>query len=298
MANNNNNKQWLYILLLFSFIFLFYKGIKSILNKATTNSTSTNEGFTQDAPFVLKQDDAIDDDFYIPFYREMTKKNELYKNEITDILTSTQASPELSVILVVGSTTGNEIEYLHDDKGYTEIMGVHHNNRVVGAQAQDQQQQQLMMCADVCADPMLFDRKTFTHILCLGTSLQHMKDDDAFFKNARQWLCLGGYLAIRCVTNPKEFLLPTTTNHSKTEFMDFSYKVDIEPTATATATDKTLAVLMKETFINQQGQVRENERTFILEPPTQLVEKVARRGFTPKGEFKYKNGTVVYLFQR
>ena len=189
----NSNYFTLQNLLLIAIIAIIYHIYKHKYQEEV--SAANIEGFTQLEPFVLKRDQDVYDEVYGEMYDTLTNSSSRSKWEIENVLKMTDVDKTNSVFLDVGSGSGVKVNELQK-KGYT-AYGVDKSPAMIEI-AEKQFPEMVTKKGDVF-DPMLFDRSTFTHILCMNYTIYEFKDKLQFFKNCYFWMLPNSYLVLHLV---------------------------------------------------------------------------------------------------
>ena len=277
-------------------ILLVFMLLIVILYKRFANKNKGAEGFQQSERFVLKQGDEIYDEFYSEIYDELMKTKDRTTYEIDTIIELVTPNKETSRFLDIGCGTGNTVNLLKEygynaygiDKSEAMVKTAEKLNPNISIKTQD------------VLDPMAYERTIFTHVLCLNFTFYEIKIEDRlqFFQNCYFWIRGNGYLFLHLV-DPDKFdsitpagkppidsLTNGNTNSRITDtfidFIDFTYKssYDFKP-------DKK-TVVHKETFKDiKTNNVRENEKTIILEPMNDILKYAMKAGFVVKGKWSY-----------
>jgi hypothetical protein len=152
---------------------------------------------------------------------------------------------------------------------------------------------------DVC-EPMLFEPRTFSHILCLYFTIYEIQDKSVFFTNCRYWLKNGGQLILHLVDkkrfntvvpvghpalvdNPQKYVKERITK-TNVDFGDFKYQ------AKYNISDKCSSAELCETFTDLSTQNRrQNDRTLYMEETTEIIKMAQRCGFSVHGRIDMGN---------
>lgn len=266
------------------------------------------EGFSQELPFVLKQQIAIYDDFYVSIYDEIMQPVKRVDYEWAKIADATMPSQKHSTFLDVGSGTGaltNAIQMA----GYT-IEGID-ISPTMKQYAESRYPDLSITCGDV-TDPMAYDRSTFSHVLCTGFTIYQFPNTLEFFQNCFYWLKPNGYLILH-VVDPHKFdtIVPAgkpaslkspqlyankRITDTKIDFQEFSY----HSTYNLANYSKDSTVTMKETFTDRAtNNIRQNEMVYYMEEPDAILTKARSCGFIVHAQANYSeyNGDAnQYLF--
>ena len=132
--------------------------------------TKKVEGFQQKEPFILREDNNVYDDFYIPEHDKLFKTDMYSEDDLQTIILYTQPSMYTSSFLDIGCGSGSLLKKLQD-KHFT-VFGVDKSSSMVKHAKQNLKSEEII-CQDVLANPILYENKSFSHILC--THLLFMK---------------------------------------------------------------------------------------------------------------------------
>jgi SAM-dependent methyltransferase len=266
------------------------------------------ENFDQREPFVMKRNEDALDDFYIELYDPLHDVNSRTNEELIHILRTTDPSTQHSVFLDVGSGTGNIVNEL-TDAGY-KAYGVEKCQNMVDY-SQKQYPDIEVLKGDVL-EPMMFEKNTFTHVLCTYFTIYQIQNKLQFFRNCYHWMQPGGYLVIHVVDKDKfERIIPNKDAIAKREsrsgqsvlnikaiFNDYEYKGSFE------IPKQSNHVIMKETLTdNETRHIRQNETDLYMEDTKQVLEIAKYAGFInhAKTSMKDMNGDeyqYLYYFER
>jgi len=295
------SKQWLRLLIVLAVILIIIVLYKKHIH------TIHKEGFSQAEHFVLKQGDAIYDDFYANVYDKIMKPEERTEFEIEQIIEMTQPSVENSVILDVGSGTGHLVDRFHR-RGFR-IYGVDKSSAMVQKSEKNFPACE-MKCGNVAANPMEFEHNTFTHILCCGFTIYFIENKNEFFRNCNHWLMANGYLVLHLVDretfdpivpsakpdiidNPQQYA-ETRITSSGADFDDFSYKAEYDFSKPQ--------VLFKETFVDAATKkIRQHEQSLHMESKESILQTAKLCGFIVHGQTSGYNGDnhqYLYVLER
>ena len=181
--------QILLFLAFFSLILFIIKKYKKMYNP------SRIEGFTQNEKFIMKNNNDIFDLFYSKIYDKIHYSDKRISYEILKIIKMTQPSIEHSCFLDIGSGTGNILNLLYEN-GYR-AYGIDQSEAMVQYSIEKYPKLEVQ-CLNVF-EPMLYEKNTFTHILCMYFTIYSFEQKDQFFKNCFFWITPGGYLFLHLV---------------------------------------------------------------------------------------------------
>ena len=277
------NKIWFRVLLVLGIILIIIIAFKQI------NTDAYHEGFSQDSPFVVKRDVDIYDGFYVELYDKINQPEKQSTFIIEKVINMTQPSVK-SVMLDVGSGTGHLTNELKKS-GY-QVYGIDKSQAMVQF-CETQYPDVPIKCGDI-ANPMSYDRNTFTHIICTNMMIYHFKDKVEFFRNCYYWLLPNAYLILHLVDREKfdpimsagkPSLLGSPQKYSATrivdteiDFVDFKYKSSYD-----FANEKT--VVLTETMTDGLSHhVRQNELTLYMENYNDILTMAQYCGFIVQGQ--------------
>lgn len=251
------------------------------------------EGFSQEAPFVLKMDLAIYDDFYAEVYDGITEREKTCQKELYEIVKMTELDTKNSTILDIGSGTGCTVNEL-SRAGYN-AYGIDKSESMI--QFSETKYPDAQFIRGDVADAMAFEKGLFTHILCTNFTIYEMPDKRLFFRNCYHWLKPNGYLVIHLADrekfSAKQFndgvmdlgalyrsIIPKSKERRVTatvEFSDYVYESVYEV--------KTEAVVLKETFTDKETKhIRQNENMLRMSPIDDILKIAASSGFIIQGK--------------
>lgn len=278
--------KYLVFLAIIVFIYLLHQYTKPNIQPA-----NMSEGFTQVQPFVLKVNEQIYDNFYTEVYDEIHCTKKVCQWTIEQVLKMTEPTARNSVILDLGSGTGSLVNKLCKI-GFS-AYGLDKSKEMVDY-AEKMYPEIEVKLGDV-KDPMLFERSTFTHILCTQFTIYEIQDKVGFFRNLYYWLKPNAYLILHLVDN-KNFsaVSPLHENDiqwmplyasekprqtdSIAEFDDYQYKQSYKSSDSKNIT-------RTETFTDKQTKhIRQNEQTLFMEPMENILALASREGFILHGK--------------
>jgi SAM-dependent methyltransferase len=310
--------MWLKILILIgliAFIIVIYKIFYGKILK--------REGFDQNKKYLLRRNDDIIDDFFVEVYDVINPPETRVESQLNAIIQTTQPSKESSTFLDVGSKTGAVVDTLFD-KGYR-VYGVDKSDAMVNY-AKKIYPTIAISCGDV-NDSMLYEKGTFTHILCLDFNIYSFKDKVAFFRNCFHWLKSGGYLIVHLVDktrfnatipasipyNPfnwgfiqanfsdnfKEYPKNERSLKTTADFRSFTYDAEYD------VQSKSNEVLFREKFTDKEtSNIRENEKTLYMEEMGEIINDALFCNFIVQGKMSLADiggvdpNQFLYIFER
>jgi SAM-dependent methyltransferase len=277
----------LYILIGLSlFLCLRYLGEKYVMPK------NNYEGFQQNGDFVLKNNHDIYDIFYVGVYDILHKPTNRCNLEINNIILMTQPSKTYSYFLDIGSGTGSLVNQLNN-YGYR-AFGIDKSKHMVNYS--QKKYLEIQVDQSDAMETMLFEKGTFTHVICNYFTIYQFKDKMMLFRNCYHWITPGGYLILHLV-DPNRFdsIIPAGKPlnvdspqkytdqrilDTYIEFDDFKYKSKLDVT--------NMSIL--ETFTdNAKGKVRQNEQQLYMESKEIIIGIANMIGFILHGQMNYES---------
>jgi len=310
ILKSNNPKffyhKWLILIVVVAIFYYLYKISKP-------SRPIINEGFTQEAPFVLKTDLEIYDIFYGEVYDGITDREQTCQKELYQILKMTELDSGNSTVLDIGSGTGCVVGQLAD-AGYS-VYGIDKSEAMIDI-AEAKYPNSSFIKGDV-ADSMAFEKGLFTHILCTNFTIYEMPDKSAFFRNCYHWMKPNGYLVVHLADRNKfsartfkdsimdltglwRTMQPKPTERVKSasaEFIDFVYDMIYE-------FYNNDVVIVKETFTDKATKhIRQNENTLRMESIEDILRMASSAGFIVHGKTSMKvcggdENQYLYVFER
>ena len=292
--------------LTFLYLFLVFFLILCIL---LFTKVEIKEGFTQNERFIVKRKEDIYDNYYSPIYK-ILHEPEKNADFITDIvIKDTLANKKTSVVLIIGCETGVLANQLQE-KGIDTYIIDESKDMIKNALLQ---YPHLKTKKGNIMDPMIYDKSTFSHILCTGWRLYYIQDKISFFRHVYQWLNSGGYFIIQLkdrdkfntiISGGRSQILNSPQNYSKkriTEtnihFGSFQYQSKYN----FDHVNNDNIVTMIENFTDvKNNHVRQNEHTFYMEPLTTILDQLRYCGFIIKGQYELKEEEhqFIYIVER
>jgi SAM-dependent methyltransferase len=291
----------LQILLLLTIIIVFF-----LIYKLFRINNKNNEGFTQNEKFVLKQNGDIYDDFYVQIYPEIYLPEKKCSIELDVIIKNTMPNEEYSVFLEIGPT-GCLLNKLQN-KGFR-VFGLDKSKEVCDYCYKEYPN--LEIKNGDAMQPIIYDKGTFSHILCFGNTINEIKDKYLFFRNCYYWLKVGGYLIIE-LKDPNNFnktipcaennlsifnLSPKNNiNEFNVDFGSFIYKAKYD----LNKLQKSNQILLTENFTDvNTGNIRQNENTLYMEPIDNTLEISQFIGLSIYGKSNTDDkNSFIYILQR
>ena len=251
------------------------------------------EGFTQEANFILKQNDEVfEDPFYVGIYDDLFYKKIYNTYEVGVIINEIHPTSK-DVIIEIGSKTGNYVGAMKSN-GYN-IVGLDKSKAMV-----EYASKKYPDCKFIHGDPlefMNFSSEYATAILLLDFSIYYISDRRTLFYNCYHWLKPGGYLVLHLVNRhmfdpvapaAKPFTLvspqsvaPARITNSDVVFNNFNYKSKFELEGNnengEMNTNDTAKII--ETMKDKQGKVRKNIRSMKMTGQKIIIGEAKDAGF-------------------
>ncbi len=301
ILGRTTQKRIISIIVILSLILMFLWFIKK--------NRYDNEGFTQELPFILKEGDDIFDDFYAQIYDIIHKPN-LYVDSITDdIIKNTNIDEDKCVSLVIAGDTGEQSNSFQSKEIDTYTIFKHH----------DMYDHSMIKYPDMNAkvddveNPMSYEKNTFSHILCSGTTLYTMQNKEIFFRNVYNWLIPDGVFLLQLCDRSKFNTISNSINNklvdspqkyhneritdSEIDFGSFTY---LSKYGFSDADEKDI-VYFSETFTDTLTQhVRKQEQILYMENIDDILKIVSKCGFSvfSKINLIQDDNQFIYILER
>lgn len=281
LQSENPKYMFLQLLFLMAILYLVIIGYKNLVKPVVAQ-----EGFHQNEAYVIKRNHEAYDDFYADVYDELNDTQPRCENELIEIIRATEPTTQNSVFLDVGSGTGHTVNQLQV-AGYR-AYGIDKSRAMVDHSDKLHPETECK-CGDI-ADPMAFDKSTFSHILCTHFTIYQLEDKARFFQNCYFWMKPNAYLILHLVdvakfdtttpidnkTNlwkPLQRLYGERPMETNVEFADYKYKA-------VYTFPKPDAAVLTETFTDKDtNHVRQNELALSMEPLNKILECAKKCGF-------------------
>jgi SAM-dependent methyltransferase len=305
-TSKNSNYFILKWLLIITLIYIGY-----LLWRRYNNYKNGTEGFTQNENYVLKRNADIYDDFYAEIYDDIHKPKHRIWHELLNVINTTEPTTRNSVFLDIGSGTGDVVKHLHD-AGYR-AFGIDKSKAMI-EMSEEKHPECNYKQGDV-VEPMSFEHKSFSHILCTYFTIYHFPDKLTFFRNCHQWLMPNGYLVLHLIdadkfdavspsakanlpVNPNKYSKKRITK-SAVKFNNFTYNLEYDYRRIS---EKEL--YRTEKFQDKtSGNVRENEELLYVDTPDNILKLARHVGFNIYAQFNMKDNLddehqFIYILER
>lgn len=299
----NPNKFWFRNLIVIALILI----LVFIYNRVYYGN-HTKEGFEQKEKFVLKRDADIYDDFYVEICDKLHRPADIYDDLLDFIHKNTQTSKE-SVILDVGSGTGNLVNRLQTSGIGYQVYGIDQSKAMI-QKSEEKFPDTQCKCGNAL-EPLEFEKSTFSHILCVNRTIYEIENKHRFFNNCYFWIKPGGYLILHFV-DPSKFdtivpagkssILPSPQKYSQKrivdtyiDFVDFNYRANYR------LNDSSHIVTFTETFVDgATSHTRQNEQTLYMEDIDAIIKIAKSNGFIVQGKanLNIDEHQYLYIFER
>jgi SAM-dependent methyltransferase len=285
----NDMPCWMALMLFLAVVIITIWGIGFFYNANMINK----EGFTQEANFILKQNDEVfEDPFYVGIYDDLFYKK-IYNTYEVGVIVNEIHPTSKDVIIEIGSKTGNYVGAMKSN-GYN-IVGLDKSKAMV-----EYASKKYPDCKFIHGDPlefMNFSSEYATAILLLDFSIYYISDRRTLFYNCYHWLKPGGYLVLHLVNRhmfdpvapaAKPFTLvspqsvaPARITNSDVVFNNFNYKSKFEIEGNnengEMNTNDTAKII--ETMKDKQGKVRKNIRSMKMTGQKIIIGEAKDAGF-------------------
>lgn len=305
-STKNLNHILLRTLIYLALIYLGY-----LLWKRYNNFKNNAEGFTQNETYVLKKDCDIYDEFYAEIYDEVHRPKHRISHELINVINATEPTSRNSVFLDIGSGTGDVVKHL-SDAGYR-AFGLDKSEAMIEL-SEEKYPDNNYKLGDAM-DPMCFENKSFSHILCTYYTFYHFQDKLTFFRNCYQWLLPNGYLVLHLidtdkfdaiapaakanlVVNPQKYSKKRIVK-SAVKFENFHYNLSYDK---GKAESKVLHRQERFKDVNN-GNIRENEETLHVDDKENILQLAKYAGFNLYAYFNMKENLddehqYIYILER
>ena len=285
----NDMPCWMALMLFLAVVIITIWGISFFYSR----NIQKLEGFTQEANFILKQNDEVfEDPFYVGIYDDLFYKK-LYNTYEVGVIVNEIHPTSKDVIIEIGSKTGNYVGAMKSN-GYN-IVGLDKSKAMV-----EYASKKYPDCKFIHGDPlefMNFSSEYATAILLLDFSIYYISDRRTLFYNCYHWLKPGGYLVLHLVNRhmfdpvapaAKPFTLvspqsvaPARITNSDVVFNNFNYKSKFEIEGNnengEMSTNDTAKII--ETMKDKQGKVRKNIRSMKMTGQKIIIGEAKDAGF-------------------
>jgi len=306
--SNNPHKKWFRFLMMIAIILLILLTYKQITKRASI----FNEGFSQDTPFLMKREEKVYDIFYSQVY-DLIMEPQKSGDFVFNYVMKSSKSSKRSLFLDAGCGTGYLVNKLKEN-GY-DAIGIDKSYPMI-EYAQNKYVDINLIHGDF-EDPMMFDKRIFTHILCTQSTIYFIKDKVSFFRNCFYWLMPGGFIAVHLVDketfdpivsvgkpsilnideSPQKYA-DTRITTTEVDFIDFKYKSQYQ------FSEDDATVVFTEKFTDASSMnVRQNEQTMYMNQINDIIKDIQYCGFIEydKIDMQKLNGDAnqfLYLFQK
>jgi SAM-dependent methyltransferase len=285
----NDMPCWMALMLFLAIVIITIWGIGFFYSRNVQNL----EGFTQEANFILKQNDEVfEDPFYVGIYDDLFYKK-IYNTYEVGVIVNEIHPTSKDVIIEIGSKTGNYVGAMKSN-GYN-IVGLDKSKAMV-----EYASKKYPDCKFIHGDPlefMNFSSEYATAILLLDFSIYYISDRRTLFYNCYQWLKPGGYLVLHLVNRhmfdpvapaAKPFTLvspqsvaPARITNSDVVFNNFNYKskFEIEGNNEGSEMNTNDTAKIIETMKDKQGKVRKNIRSMKMTGQKIIIGEAKDAGF-------------------
>ena len=280
----NDLPCWMALMLFLAIVIITIWSVSFFYNTKTKNQ----EGFTQEANFILKQNDEVfEDPFYVGIYDDLFYKKIYNTYEVGVIINEIHPTSK-DVIIEIGSKTGNYVNAFKSN-GYN-IVGLDKSKALV-----EHASKKYSDCQFIHGNPlefMNFSSEYATAILLLDFSIYYISDRRTLFYNCYHWLKPGGYLVLHLVNRhmfdpvapaAKPFTLvspqsvaPARITTSDVVFNNFNYKSKFEIEGGGDTNDTAKII---ETMKDKRGKVRKNIRSIKMTGQKIIIGEAKDAGF-------------------
>jgi SAM-dependent methyltransferase len=261
------------------------------------------EGFALDlAPrFVAKHNNDVYDAFYAGEYAAINIPDR-HIDVLLATLGSAGANPESSIVLDIGSGTGTIAAELLT-RGFA-ISGIDNSPHMADYSAA--KFPDLHVERDDVQRTMVYEKQSFSHILCLDMTIYEIPDIARFFSNCYFWLKLNGRMILHLADPNKYDLIPAAAKQgfigdqiqtaareritdTTIEFPEYVYTRTFSFATPGTISSQST---MTETFTDKgaSGVARRYQSTLYLDSLDHILDTATRAGFTLRGQMRGARG--------
>ena len=169
-----------------------------VISRLIKNDTNIRENFKNPKrQIVIPSNDNIYDKFYSSIYDKLFGDKAKLMFEVKEIkkhALKKWGKQENIRILDAGCGTGWHTNILSKDYN---IIGVDRSAHMIN-EAKKRNNSDVLKLGNI-NNPLLFERNSFTHIICLYHTIYYINDLNKLFKNFRKWLGHNGILVIHVV---------------------------------------------------------------------------------------------------
>ena len=303
---NSSNPNLYFLRLLITIAIVYF--VVTITNRYLPKHTA--EGFSQDEPYVYKENNDAVDTFYTSIYDTLHSTETRSQAELIKIIKMTNPSTKNSTLLDVGSGTGYIVNQLNN-AGYN-AYGIDNSHEMIES-ANNLYPDTDYIYGDVM-NSMQFEKGTFTHILCTYFTIYQIKDKKLFFRNCYHWMKPNSYLILHLVdTDTFTNMIPHVETHKEevkkntsrklqswATFTDYKYKC----TCDIPSDNDNNKTEIKETFVDiETNNTRQNGFSLYMEKMNTILGIASNNGFIKHGKVDMKgcNGDknqYLYILER
>lgn len=274
------------------------------------NTTSSNEGFSQETAFILKSGDDAFDEFYAQIHNVIHPSIPFVESISNSIVEHPSFEHDKSLMLIIASDTGEQSNSLMN-KGVDIYSLFKHKEMFEQSKIL---YTNLKVKFDDFNNPMTYDKSTFSHILCLRNLIYTVKDKSYLLRNIYNWLIPGGIVFVQLserskfntikssfhkdgfIDSPQKYHTERITD-SEIDYGSFKYSSSYDFTD---AEMKDL-VYFSEVFEDAQTKyVRKNEHTLYMENIEDILKIAEKCGFFLLNKISIieDDNQFIYTFER
>jgi ubiquinone/menaquinone biosynthesis C-methylase UbiE len=260
---------------------------------------------------LLKKNEEIYDEFYAEVHDELHCPKNRTWHELLNVISVTEPTTRNSVFLDIGSGTGDTVKSLKD-AGYR-AFGIDKSKAMI--ELSEKKHNDCDYKLGDALEPMGFEHKSFSHILCTYFTIYHFQDKLTLLRNCYNWLLPNGYLVLHLVDidkfdtvspaakanlviNPNKYAKKRITK-STVKFSNYIYNLSYDYRN----------VERKELYRNEQfkdkttGHIRENEELLYVDSRENILKLARHAGFNLHAQFNMKDNLddehqFIYILER
>lgn len=262
-----------------------------VLYRNYFNKKKECEAFSQEHPFVLKENKDIYDEFYVDKYDDLFKTDQYSESDFAILKEHTKLN-DSSVILDIGCGSGYLTRKLSEN-GY-KVFGIENSIHMYKKCKKMDNNIEVFHC-DVLNDSMKFDSETFSQILCTHFTIYEIDDKKKLLEYCYFWLKKGGELIIHVVEDnsfnkivPKSAMYDIDKNNKVTntviKMSAYTYKNEFK-----NIEDNNLRQI--ETFTTDK-YTRQNEKLWLMISKEEIIDIALQIGFGDIKNISYSEDMI------
>jgi len=242
------------------------------------------EGMIDNKKILIKEGNAVYDDFYVSVYDHLTYNSIKNDFEVGTIINNSNPTGK-SIIVDIGCGTGHHVDKIRNNN--LNIIGIDQSSDMIKEAKKKYPLSKFLVGNSL--DEGLFTPNSLTHILCLYFTIYYMEDKQQFFNNALYWLMPGGYLFLHMVDrehfdpilppgnplfviSPQKYAKKRITN-TKITFNNFIYSSNFN------LDESQNIATFDEKFKFNDGGVRKQKQILYMQDTSEIINMAQDAGF-------------------